>query len=178
MILENIILIVLTAVILRYVLELEAKGCECSRNKQRDFLKYFSPVVILVGLIGILVSRKSIFNAIRGNRLLLLVAVVYGFVAVLHSINMIVYFLRLRFSNCECSKNWKQWGLLYPALALAVVILVVFGFLIFSFLGLIPSAVKKITGKNNENANNAKELLNTLTNNNKRGVSNKMNKMK
>ena len=167
MILENIILIVLTAVILRYVLEVEEKSCDCATNRQQEFIKYFSPIVILVGLLGLFVSRKAMFNTMRNNRLLLILGTVYGFVAILHSINMVVYFLRLRFSNCECARNWKQWGLLYPALALAVVLLVVFVFLVLSFLGLIPVAFNKITGRKS-NSNSANELLNTLTNN-KRG---------
>jgi hypothetical protein len=167
MISENIILIVLTSIILRYVLEVEEKSCTCATNKQQEFIKYFSPVVILVGLLGLFVTRKSMFNTLRNNRLLLLLATVYGFVAIIHSINMVVYFLRLRFSKCECARNWKQWGLLYPALALAVVLLVVFVFLVLSFLGLIPVAFNKITGGRSDN-NSASELLNSLTNN-KRG---------
>lgn len=168
MIVGNIILIVLSAVILRYVLEVEEKSCTCARNRQQEFIKYFSPIVILVALIGLFVNRKAMYNTLRSNRLLLLLATVYGFVAILHSINMVVYFLRLRFSNCECARNWKQWGLLYPALALAIVLAVVFVLLVLSFLGLIPVAFNKMTGRG-ASSNSASELLNTLTNNTKGG---------
>jgi hypothetical protein len=166
MILENIILIVLTSVILRYVLEVEEKSCDCATNMQQEFIKYFSPLVILVALLGLFVSRKSMMKTLLNNKPLLLLSMVYGLVAILHSINMVVYFLRLRFSNCECARNWKQWGLLYPALALAVAIVVVFVFLVLHFLGLVPTAINRATGRAN-NSNSAKELLNSLTN--KRG---------
>ncbi len=168
MILENIVLIVLTSIILRYVLEVEEKSCECAKNMQQEFIKYFSPIVILVALIGLFVSRKSMMKTLVSNKPLLLLSMVYGLFAILHSINMVVYFLRLQFSNCECSKNWKRWGLLYPALALAVAIVVVFVFLALHFLGLIPNAISKATGGRASNTNSAKELLNSLTNN-KRG---------
>ena len=76
MILENIILIVLTSVILRYVLEVEEKSCDCATNMQQEFIKYFSPVVILVALLGLFVSRKSMMKTLLNNKPLLLLSMV------------------------------------------------------------------------------------------------------
>lgn len=161
MIIGSIIVIVLTSIILRYVLELEEKNCECAKAWQHQFIKYFAPVVIVFALIPLFISSNKIISLIRGNSLVRTLYVLYALVAVVYYINLVLYFLKLRYSMCACARDWKQYGLLYPVIGFGIILLVVVVALLISVLGLFPTLVKKVTGKKSGN-NSAKELISEL----------------
>ena len=95
MIVSNIISIVVTSIILRYVVELEEKKCTCALNGQQKFIKYFSPILIILSLIGLFVNRRTMMKTLQGNRFLALLMIVYGIAVILYTINLVVTFYDL-----------------------------------------------------------------------------------
>ena len=160
----SVISIVLTAIILRYVLELERKKCPCSLTWQHDFIKGFAPVIIVISLISLLVSPRVLVNFIKSNALFGTLYMVYLLVGIFYAITLILYFLELRYSQCECARNWKQYGLLYPLISFAILLLIVVVVHAIMVFGLLPKIVQKITGKKPAKNSSAKELVNTLSN--------------
>ena len=175
MLVSSVIILVLNAVILRYVYELEQKSCECAIEWQHQFIKYFAPVVILFALLGLFVNQRSLMATVSKNKILGVIFLVYMFVSLLYHINLVLYFLRLRYSKCACSEDWKRWGLLYPALGFAVILLIAFIILIFQVFGLLPYILGKLRGNRNVKPPKNNALLNSVSNainNNKKGKKN------
>tara|TARA_B100000575_G_C22956224_1_gene552794 strand:- start:118 stop:663 length:546 start_codon:yes stop_codon:yes gene_type:complete len=166
MIVGSVITIVLTAIILRYVLELEEENCECAKAWQHQFIKYFAPIVIIVALIPLFVSSKKLISAVRTHKALMALFVVYYLTAVIYYINIVLYFLKLKYSKCACARDWKQYGLLYPVIGFGLILLVVIILTIISVFGLVPMMVKRLAGKKlkGKKNNSAKELLTELNN--------------
>lgn len=144
MMISAIINLVVTAIILRYVIELEQENCECSLDWQHQFIKYFAPVVILVSLIILVVSKKTMLQRIRNSKAFGALYLAYLLAALFYSIVLVLYFLKLRYSKCKCARDWKQYGLLYPLIGFAVILLVAVLFTIISVFGLIPDLFKKL----------------------------------
>ena len=143
---SSVFTIVLTAIILRYVLELEHKKCPCSLTWQHTFIKSFAPVVLVVALLSLLVSPKVLMETIRKNSLLGALFVTYITVAIIYGIVLVLYFLKLRYSQCQCSRDWKQYGLLYPLISLAILLLLVIILNAIVVFGLVPKMVKALKG--------------------------------
>ena len=160
----SVISIVLTAIILRYVLELERKKCPCSLTWQHEFIKGFAPVIIVVSLISLLVSPKVLMNQIKNNSLVGTIYMLYLLVGIFYGITLVLYFLKLRYSQCECARNWKQYGLLYPVISFAIALLVIIIVHAIMVFGLLPKIVQKVTGKKPARNASAKELVNSLSN--------------
>lgn len=171
--------IIITAIILRYVLELEKDNCECALTWQHKFIKYYAPVIILVSILILFVSKETLLSGIRNNRFLATLYIVYYIIGIFYSITLLLYFLKLRYSMCECARNWKQYGLLYPAIGLAALLLLSMVFTLIIVFNLMPAIVEKITNKKTSRSASPKELLNKLSNNAKsnkpRGRSSKKN---
>ncbi len=162
--LNCVITIVLTAIILRYVIELERKKCPCSLTWQHRFIKYFAPIVIVVCLLGLLMTERGLIQEARKNQVLATLYMLYVTVGIFYGITLVLYFLKLRYSSCECSRDWKQYGLLYPVIGLAVILLIVIVANAIMVFGLLPMLVEKVTGKKQPKGANAEELLNSLSN--------------
>ena len=159
---SSVFTIVLTAIILRYVLELEHEKCPCSLTWQHTFIKSFAPVVLVVALLSLLVSPKVIMNAIRSNHALGALFLTYVTVAIFYGIVLVLYFLKLRYSQCKCSRDWKQYGLLYPLISLAVLLLLVIVLNAIVVFGLLPKMVKAI--KNKASRASTKQTVNKVAN--------------
>lgn len=106
--------LVLTLIILLYVLELEKKDCKCAINGHQQFIKYFSPVVIVVTLLTIMVGRNGMKNIFKTNKVALPIFVIYALVNIVYVVNLIVYFFKLRKRECDCARDWKEWVLIVP----------------------------------------------------------------
>ena len=171
MIIGSVITIVLTSIILRYVLELEEKNCECAKAWQHQFIKYFAPVVIVFSLVPLFVSSKQIGSLIKTNALATTIYMVYTLVSLVYVINLVLYFLKLRYSKCSCARDWKQYGLLYPVIGFGLLLLLVVIIQFIQVLGLLPMFIKKLTGKKTNNSGNNMLSVNMLTNNKKSGRS-------
>ncbi len=157
--------IIITAIILRYVLELEKDQCECALSWQHKFIKYYAPVIILVSILVLFVSKDALLSGIRKNRFLAALYIIYYIIGIFYSITLLLYFLKLRYSMCECARNWKQYGLLYPAIGLAALLLLSMIFTLIIVFNLMPAIVEKITNKKTSRSASSKELLNKLSNN-------------
>ena len=144
---SSVFTIVLTAIILRYVLELEHKKCPCSLTWQHTFIKSFAPVVLVVALLSLLVSPKVLMEALRKNHALGALFITYVTVAIIYGIVLVLYFLKLRYSQCQCSRDWKQYGLLYPLISLAVLLLLVIILNAIVVFGLLPKMIKTLKAK-------------------------------
>jgi hypothetical protein len=153
MLVQSIIILVLNCIILRYVYELEAKSCKCSLHGQHQFIKYFAPVIIFVSLIGLFVSDKSLITAVQSNTFLGVILSIYAIVSLAYGINLVLYFLKLVYSKCECSRDWKRWGLLYPALGFAIIILMVLVISIAMLLGKFPQILAVLSPKGSSRVN-------------------------
>ena len=147
MLVNSIIILVLNSIILRYVYELEKKSCKCSLNGQQQFIKYFAPVIIFVSLIGLFVSEKSLISAVQSNKLLGVVFSIYTIIGMAYGINLVLYFLKLVYSKCECSRDWKRYGMLYPALGMAIILLLVMVISIIMLMGKLPQLMLAIKAK-------------------------------
>lgn len=163
---SSVITIVLTAIILRYVLELEQKECPCSLTWQHKFIKSFAPVVLVVSLLTLLLSDDIIKKGIRGNYALGALFLTYLTFAILYGITLVLYFLKLRYSECKCAHDWKQYGLLYPIISFAVILLLVIIINALAVFGLLPKAYEALNGKKPKGDVKA-ELLLSLKNNSK-----------
>ena len=119
-----IVTILLTAVILRYVFELENRKCPCSLTWQHKLIKYFAPVIILVCLLTLLMGQKGILDLTRKHNILGVLYMIYATVGIFYAVTLVLYFLKLRYSECECARDWKQYGLLYPVIGFSVIMLV------------------------------------------------------
>lgn len=164
MMISAVLNVIISAIILRYVIELEQENCECSLDWQHRFIKYFAPVVILVSLIVLVTSKEAVIRAVRNNKALGGLYLMYLLVALFYSVVIVLYFLKLRYSKCKCARNWKQYGLLYPLIGLASLLLLVMIFTIISVFGLLPALIKKMSLKKNKNKSVNKTLLENISN--------------
>ena len=154
MLVNSIILLVLNCIILRYVYELEKESCKCSLDGQHQFIKYFAPVIIFVSIIGLFVSDKSLISTVQSNKFLGVILSIYACVAMAYSINLVLYFLKLVYSKCECSKDWKRYGMLYPALGMAIILLFVLIMTIVMLMGQLPKLMLAIKAKGVRSSSN------------------------
>ena len=122
----SLVNIVVNSIILRYVYELEMRKCECSVDGLQKFIKYVGPVVIAMSLLSLFISQKGLINIMKKNRVIQGALGLIGLLTTVYYICLIVYFSKLTHSECECSENWKRWGLLYPALVVVIVLLLAF----------------------------------------------------
>ena len=153
MLVNSIIILVLNSIILRYVYELEKKSCKCSLNGQQQFIKYFAPVIIFVSLIGLFVSDKTFLQTVLSNKLLGVVFSIYTIIGMAYGINLVLYFLKLVYSKCECSRDWKRYGMLYPALGMAIILLLVLVITIAMMMGKLPKAMLALNPKGTSRVN-------------------------
>lgn len=123
--LSSVLPIVVHSIVLAYILNLEEEKCKCAANWKRDFIKVGSVVLIVVNVL-LLLFNQNIVSAIKNNQL---IRFIYGIVAILsivYSIICIIYFIELhQQKECECSRDWKRYALLWP------LIVFVLSFLIF-----------------------------------------------
>lgn len=87
----------------------------------------------------------------------------YVTVGIFYGITLVLYFLKLRYSQCECARDWKQYGLLYPVISFAVILLILIVVNAIMVFNLLPALVQKVTGKKTAKNATPKELLNNLS---------------
>lgn len=163
---SSVITIVLTAIILRYVLELEQKECPCSLTWQHTFIKSFAPVVLVFALLSLLVSPKVLMDTLKSNYALGALFLTYVTVAIFYGIVLVLYFLKLRYSQCKCSRDWKQYGLLYPIISFAVLLLLVIVINAIDVFGLLPRMIKALKAKHSTRGASTK-VVNSVKNSSK-----------
>ena len=133
--LAGIIGIAANVIILLYVLELEKERCACSKNWKRDYIKYWSIVVIISTVIGLLMPSLLDPKKIMKNSLHISISALAG---LFYTITLIVYYIQLhKKKNCICSQDWKKHFMIYPIAMIAIT---------FAFVFILGSAIYVIKG--------------------------------
>jgi len=97
---SNVIIIIIYAIFLCYILDLESKGCTCSTDWKRDYIKNFSILVLV--FYGLEVVKPGLLLNSRLSAFLL------TFFGLLFMFSTVKFISELRNKNCNCSKNWKR----------------------------------------------------------------------
>ena len=107
--------ILISTIIMKYIVDLEEKNCECSNYWYRDFIKYFTLLFVIIVCIYVY-DQKTFLKTILNNNLYLLLLSLLKFFGIIYFCILILYFIKLKNSDCKCSKNWKRKIFLYPIL--------------------------------------------------------------
>lgn len=108
-------------IFLTYVMKLEKTKCACSRNWERNYIKYYSIAVLIIALI-------EFFN-INFYQKLTIVQYLMGIGGIVFIFVAFNYVNQLNKIDCECSEDWKKSALTIYAW-LSIIILVLY-FIVF-----------------------------------------------
>ena len=133
-----LISIAANALILKYVLENEKNNCECALTWHHNFIKLYAPVIIFLSFARLLFGNE--INKSMNKPLFKVIFGALGILSFVYIITLIVYFFRLRLSQCQCSKDWKRKILIYPLILIAIAVLLV----LFITLALSMAAKKAL----------------------------------
>lgn len=134
--LSLLISFIINTIFLHYVYTLEKNQCECSKSWKRDYIKYYSIIMITTLILAMLIPvfKKKIFTQ--------MVSILYIIVVLGGLINLwclYSYTKKLKEIDCECSEGWERkfihtystlvvvlWiiGILLPLLFMPTVIIV------------------------------------------------------
>ena len=123
--------IALQAIILKYVLENEKNNCECALSWHHRFIKFFSPILIVMLFVNLLFSKELMGLRNKKNpvaKLLMVLLSLFAFLSFVYSIILIVYFFVLQVKDCKCSEDWKRYALVAPIIVVAILLLVLLFF--------------------------------------------------
>ena len=123
--------IALQAIILKYVLENEKNNCECALSWHHRFIKFFSPILIVMLFVNLLFSKELMGLRNKKNpvaKLLMVLLSLFAFLSFVYSIILIVYFFVLQVKDCKCSEDWKRYALVAPIIVIAILLLVLLFF--------------------------------------------------
>ena len=119
--------IIMSSFIVKYITELENKNCECSNYWYRDFIKYYTCIIVVVILIYIF-NQKDFLKVLHNSNAALLSMSIMKFISLIYFVILIIYFVKLKNSECKCSKDWKRKAFLYPIIffSISMIILIFF----------------------------------------------------
>ena len=116
---SGIIVLVINFIILLYVLELEREQCNCSAHWMRDLIKYWSGVVIVVGVLNLVIP--SAISTCASNPLCAVLHGLYGLVGFAYIIILVVYYVHLnKQKDCHCALDWKKHLLIVPVIGFSI----------------------------------------------------------
>ena len=119
----NLVGVAINAVFLSYIKKLEVENCECSEDKLRDYIKYFSSAMIGLFLLSFLLALLSVRVKVPRVLRMLLSLVILG--AGLYQVYALFkYSHKLTFSKpeCECSKDWRRTFMFYISIFYAILL--------------------------------------------------------
>lgn len=123
-----------------YVKSLEDKGCACSSNIRRKYVKYYGYFLFLISFLSLFVIIFTIKNPrLKSlNEILKVISLIVNFLAayLLYEYSMI---LNDENNNCRCSDNWKKVFMKYYSYFLIIVIGIIFFSLLMTFLAHIST---------------------------------------
>ena len=140
--------VIISTLIFKYVYDLEEEGCLCSRDWKRTFIKYFSVVLIILGVLSMAGVTNTLFIMKSGKLGLLLLAVV----SMLISIGSLVYLYALymfshnliRHKNCPCSESHLRTFTYYYS----IIVILLYAFLLFAvFFGIFYAKSLLLKGR-------------------------------
>ena len=141
----NLAIIALLIVFLLYIRDLEKENCSCSENWKRDYIKYFTLILVLLNVSSLFISnvKHKLFGRFR---------FIFGILAIVNIIAIILWVNKLEEEKCKCSKGWERGTMkIYAHIQL---FLILFVFLMFAMItaqgaaaALPPSKRHKLTKK-------------------------------
>ena len=87
-------------IFLYYILQLEKNKCYCSTSWEKDYIKYFSIIMIFLSLLKLLYPENGLLINIST-----IIFFMGGIILIIAVFRYIKYLNRI---NCKCSKNWKR----------------------------------------------------------------------
>ena len=122
---SSIIQIIIFSIFLSYIYKLEKDNCKCSKGWEREYIKYYSIVIILFSIIRI------IFPFIYAS--MNIIHTIIGIGGIVFIFSVVKYINDLKKEDCGCSKNWKRSALnIYAWLCIILLILTFVGTLVLS----------------------------------------------
>ena len=118
----SVIYIIFSGIILKYINELEEDVCVCSNYWYRDFIKYFTSLIVIL-LIPYILNQRQFLMFINNNFSLALLSII-KFIGIIYYIILVKYFLMLKNTECKCSENWKKKIFLYPIIVISLILIV------------------------------------------------------
>ena len=115
-----------SAIILKYVNDLEENVCVCSHHWHRDFIKYFTYLLIVI-LTPYIFSQKKFLKYIDNNISIFILSII-KFIAIIYYITLVRYFVMLKNTECKCSEDWKRRIFLYPIIVFSLMMIVLIFF--------------------------------------------------
>ena len=103
MLVSVLCMILYNLLILVYLVKLEDNTCNCKRDWRHDFIKYFSVVLILLGLI------KLVLGLNRNNILVKLLSLVLGISWIVNLYCLFTYVGDLDQTNCACARDKQRY---------------------------------------------------------------------
>ena len=108
--------LLIQGIFLNFVLKLERKQCECSRDIRRDIIKHYSVVLIALSLLMIVVPKKA---PLLVNYVLPLT----GLLNLVYIGLVVSYVHNLVNKKCECSGTWGRDVMYYYSLLILAIML-------------------------------------------------------
>lgn len=96
-------MILYNLLVLIYLVKLEDNTCNCLRDWRHDFIKYFSTVLILLGVIKLLVGLN------RDSVLVKILGVVLGIGWIVNLYSLFTYVGDLDKMNCSCARDKQRY---------------------------------------------------------------------
>ena len=124
---SSLIYLAICFAILKYVVNLEETSCECSNYWYRDFIKYYTAIIILF-IIPYLINQQKVLKFIY-NDISIFFITLLKFIGIVYYVVMVKYFMMLKNTDCKCSDNWKKKLFLYPIIFTSLAIMVVIFFM-------------------------------------------------
>ena len=122
----SIIYLCFSGIILQYVNDLEENVCVCSNHWYREFIKYFTSLMVVI-IIPNIFARKKFLRYIDNNISTLLLSII-KFVGIIYYAVLVKYFIMLKNTECKCSENWKRRIFLYPIIVFSLMMIVLIFF--------------------------------------------------
>ena len=108
--------LVIQGIFLNFVLKLERKQCECSRDIRRDIIKHYSVVLIALSLLMVFVPK-------RAPLLVNYVLPLAGLLNLVYIGLVVSYVHNLVNKKCECSGTWGRDVMYYYSLLILAIML-------------------------------------------------------
>lgn len=133
-VISSLIGITISTLILKYVYDLEKQKCLCSKDWRRTYIKYFSGLLILIGILGLFgIDQMNIAKSTK-SKLLPLFAIITALLTVasfvyLYALYMFSHDL-IRHKDCPCSESHLRTFVYYYS----ILVILLYAFLIFAGL--------------------------------------------
>ena len=130
----NLIAVIISTLIFKYVYDLESYGCLCSRDWKRTFIKYFSVFLIFVGLLS-MIGFTNGYIIMKSNKVFLLliallsVVIAVGSIVYLYALYMFSHNL-IKHKDCPCSESHLRTFTYYYS----IIVILLYAFIIFAGL--------------------------------------------